>query len=109
MRQFHMFLDWITDWFEHFSVEFCTKRTFTILGNEQKLNMTILKWQQNPEFTGFMLGQQAPVAGELKTEWDDLCLDYNYGNGNVCSARKRWVAAVFMIAWGIWSTSHSSN
>merc|ERR1719267_190516 len=46
-------------------------------------NHTLYAWQQNPEFTGFMLGQQAPVAGEMKTEWDDLCLDYNYGNQNV--------------------------
>merc|ERR1719313_2154994 len=48
-----------------------------------KVNRTLYAWQLHPEFTGFMLGQQAPVAGELKTEWDDLCLDYNYGNGNV--------------------------
>merc|ERR1719313_1104083 len=48
-----------------------------------KVNRTLYAWQLHPEFTGFMLGQQAPVAGELKTEWDDLCLDYNYNDQNV--------------------------
>merc|ERR1719313_2401772 len=62
-----------------------------------KVNRTLYAWQLHPEFTGFMLGQQAPVAGELKTEWDDLCLDYNYGNQNVymhpChgGANQKWV------------------
>ena len=57
-----------------------------------------LRWQINPEFTGFMRDQQAPVPGELKTEQDDLCLDYNYGNGNVymhpChgGANQQWYA-----------------
>merc|ERR1719313_379014 len=52
-------------------------------GKGTKLNRTLFTWQLKPEFTGFMLGQQAPVAGEMKTEWDDLCLDYNYDNQNV--------------------------
>jgi hypothetical protein len=46
-------------------------------------NRTLLEWQIHPEFTGFMRDQQAPVAGELKTEVDDNCLDYDYNSGNV--------------------------
>jgi hypothetical protein len=49
-------------------------------GRTTKRNGTI---QHPMEFTGFMLGQQAPVAGELKTEYDTHCLDYNYNDGNV--------------------------
>merc|ERR1719217_1290907 len=65
----------------------------TILTN-QTLRFT---WQIHPEFTGFMLGQQAPVAGELKTEYDTNCLDYNYNDGNVymhpChgGANQQWI------------------
>merc|ERR550514_2006840 len=41
-----------------------------------------LRFVKTP-FVGFAHGQSSPVVGELKTEYDDNCLDYNYNDGNV--------------------------